>query len=65
MALVYDFEVRKDVEVGSPKTVKNGVTKKISVGVAIVVFAGLILAGVRSCRWMHDAIIRLEEHGKK
>ncbi len=44
----------------------NGSTiKKIAVGVAIVVFAGLILAGIRSCRWTHDAIIKLEEKAKK
>ncbi len=43
----------------------NGTTKKIAIGVAIAVFAGLILAGVRSCRWMHDAIIKLEERAKK
>ncbi len=44
----------------------NGSTiKKIAIGVAIVVFGGLILAGARSCRWMHDAIIKLEEHQKK
>lgn len=43
----------------------NGTTKKIAVGVAIVVLAGLILTGVRGCRWMHDAVIRLEERSHK
>ncbi len=43
----------------------NGTTKKIAIGVAIVVFGGLILIGVRSCRWMHDAVIRLEERSHK
>ncbi len=43
----------------------NGTTKKIAVGVAIVVFGALIIGGIRSCRWMHDAIIKLEERQKK
>ncbi len=43
----------------------NGTTKKITVGVAIAVFAALIIGGIRSCRWMHDMIIRLEEKAKK
>ncbi len=43
----------------------NGTIKKITIGVAIVIFGGLILAGVRGCRWMHDAVIRLEERSHK
>ncbi len=43
----------------------NTSAKKIAVGVAIAVFAALIIGGMRSCRWMHDAIIKLEEHQKK
>ncbi len=43
----------------------NGTIKKIAIGVSVVVFAGLILAGVRGCRWMHDAVIRLEERSHK
>ncbi len=42
----------------------NATTKKISIGVAIVVFGGLILVGVRSCRWMHDTLIRLEDRSQ-
>ncbi len=44
---------------------KNGTTKKIAIGVAIIVFAGLIIGGFRGCRWMHDSIIRLEERSHK
>ncbi len=44
---------------------KNGSTKRIAVGVAIAVFAGLILAGIRGCRWMHDTVIQLEERSHK
>jgi hypothetical protein len=40
-------------------------TKKIATGVAIVVFSGLILAGFRTCAWMRNTIIRLEERVKK
>ncbi len=44
---------------------KNGTIKKIAIGVAIVVFAALIISGIRGCRWMHDAVIRLEERSHK
>ncbi len=43
----------------------NGTTKKIAVGVAIAVFAALIIGGIRGCRWMHDTLIRMEERQKK
>ncbi len=43
----------------------NGTTKKIAVGVAIVVFAGLILAGARWCGRVRDTVIRLEERSHK
>ncbi len=39
----------------------NSTSQKITIGVAVVVFGGLILAGVRSCRWIYDTVIRLEE----
>ncbi len=44
---------------------KNGTTRKIAIGVAIAVFAALIIGGVRGCRWMHDTLIQLEERSRK
>ncbi len=43
----------------------NSTTQKITVGVAIAVFAALIIGGVRLCRAMEKAIIKLEERAKK
>ncbi len=43
----------------------NTTTQRIAVGVAVVVLGGIILAGIRSCRWMHDTIIKLEERVNK
>jgi len=43
----------------------NSTTKTITVGVAIAVLSGLILAGFRACGWMRDTIIRLEERAKR
>ncbi len=43
---------------------KNGTTKKISIGVAIVVFAAIIIGGARSCRWMRDTLIKLEDRSE-
>jgi hypothetical protein len=43
----------------------NGSAKKIAIGVAIAVFTALIIGGVRSCRWMRDTLIRLEDRARK
>ncbi len=43
---------------------KNGMTKKIAIGVAIAVFAALIIGGVRSCRWMRDTLIKMEDRSE-
>ncbi len=43
----------------------NGPTRKIAIGVAVIVFAGLILSAAKSCRWMHDTLIRMDERSHK